>query len=152
VSGDWDVHLARAADFARMAHEGQVDKAGRPYIEHPARVAGRLLMGGYGAPCVVTAWLHDVVEDCDVSLEGLAVAGFPAEVVEAVDALTRRGGETYRDAVRRAAANPIARVVKIADNLDNSDEGRLALLPDDTARRLRAKYRKAMGALLGATA
>jgi hypothetical protein len=39
--------------------------------------------------------------------------------------------------------DPIARVVKRADISDNGNEGRLALLPDDVAHRLRVKYARA---------
>lgn len=54
-----------------------------------------------------------------------------------------QAGESYEDAVRRAAADPLGRLVKLADNAHNSDECRLALLPQETAARLRAKYTRA---------
>ncbi len=67
--------------------------------------------------------------------------------MSAVDALTKRDGEPYLDAVRRAACHPLAAVVKRADNADNADEGRLARLDAEEAERLRQKYRRARAVL-----
>ena len=88
----------------------------------------------------MAALLHDVVEDTAWTLEALATAGVPASVLTVVDLLTKRPGEHYEAAVRRAAAHPCARIVKLADNRDNSDEARLALLAPALAEKLRAKY------------
>lgn len=137
-----------ARRIATDAHAGQVDKAGRPYIEHPAAVAG--LLAEAGPEAVAAGWLHDVVEDTTVTLDDLAAAGFPPAVVSAVDAVTKRPGEPYDDLVRRAAADRIGRWVKLADNANNSDEQRLALLPAATAARLRGKYARARDILLPA--
>jgi (p)ppGpp synthase/HD superfamily hydrolase len=70
--------------------------------------------------------LHDVVEDTPVTLERLTAEGFPPPVVAAVEALTKRKGETRLEAARRAAVNPVARRVKLADNAENMDLGRIA--------------------------
>lgn len=64
----------------------------------------------------VAAWLHDVVEDSDTVLADL---DFSDEVVLAVDALTRRKSEPYRDYMRRCAGNEIASVVKRHDLQSN---------------------------------
>jgi (p)ppGpp synthase/HD superfamily hydrolase len=56
-----------AEDIARRAHAGQVDKAGLDYITHPARVAAGVRLHGGKNEAVAAAWLHDVLEDCDVS-------------------------------------------------------------------------------------
>ncbi len=133
-----------AEAIARAAHAGQVDKAGRPYIEHPERVAARLIGDDLLA---AIGWLHDVVEDTAVSLTDLE-ASFPVEVTEAVAALTRRAGEDPVDYYRRVAANPRALRVKAADIDDNTDPDRLAQLDEQTRSRLVAKYAKAR-ALLG---
>jgi hypothetical protein len=74
----------------------------------------------------MAAVLHDVVEEGGVTLEQLRAAGFADVVVEAVDALTKREGEDYEAFIRRAALNPIAREVKLADLRDNSDLSRIA--------------------------
>lgn len=123
----------RARDVALVAHAGQVDKAGAPYIGHPERVASRQRSDA----AVCAAWLHDVVEDTVVSLDDLREGGFDRRVVDAVDALTRRAGETYLDFVRRAAANPVARLVKIADVEDNMDLARLAGADEEALQRAR---------------
>lgn len=137
--------MTRTVDDARAlaaaAHHGQVDKAGKPYIDHPRIVAEAL--EPHGDLAVMAGWLHDVVEDSPVTLERLADMGFPPEVVSAVDSVTRREDETYMDLIRRAAADPIGRLVKLADNATNSDEARLALLDEATADRLRRKYARA---------
>ncbi len=99
----------------------------------------------------MTAALHDVVEDSDVTLQQLTSEGFPAEVVEAVEALTKRPGETRIQAAHRAAAHPIARVVKLADNAENLDISRI---PNPTERDLARteEYKLVRSILLGATA
>ncbi|MFC0532491.1 hypothetical protein [Phytohabitans kaempferiae] len=56
---------------------------------------------------------------------------------------TRSRGETYEDLIRRAAADPLGRLVKLADHTTNSGPARLALLDDATAERLRQKYARA---------
>jgi (p)ppGpp synthase/HD superfamily hydrolase len=119
--------LERAIEIAAKAHAGQLDKAGQPYILHPLRAM--LAMDSDAARIV--AVLHDVVEDTPVTLEGLAAEGFAAEIVAAVEALTRRRGESRMAAAARAAANPLARRVKLADNADNLD---LSRIPNPTER------------------
>ncbi len=121
-------------------------RQGRPPLPRPCGAGGR---GGrpHGAHAVMAALLHDVVEDCGLGLADLEAKGVPVEVVSAVDALTKRAGEPYLDAVRRAARHPLAAVVKRADNADNADEGRLARLDADEAERLRQKYRRARAVL-----
>jgi len=109
---------------ATAAHAGQVDKGGAPYIEHPAFVADRVRWLGSDEVEVAAAWLHDVVEDTAVSLDALA-AVFPARVVEAVDALTRREGEPYFEHIERARENRVARTVKRCDLAHNLDTSRL---------------------------
>lgn len=135
--------LDAAIALATKAHAGAVDKGGRPYIEHPLRVMDRVS----GVPAKMAAVLHDVLEDTDVTAADLLALGCPPEVVAAVEALSKRDGESYEAFVARAARDPIARQVKRADLLDNADEGRLALLPPEQAARLREKYRKGLAAL-----
>lgn len=135
--------MKAAAVLASKAHEGQVDKNGEHYILHSSRVAG--LVRGAGAVAVAVAWLHDVIEDAPEYEAEVRTLG--AEVYEAVLALTHSKHESNVDYINRVKANPLARVVKLADIADNSDEARLSLLPTETAERLRAKYARALAQL-----
>lgn len=128
----------RAMRLAYRAHDGQVDKAGVPYIFHPIHLAEQMTTEA----CVCVALLHDVVEDSDVTIEEIA-ALFPAEVTEAVRLLTHDESVPYLDYIRALRANPLARTVKLADLAHNSDESRLrdavAHEPASVAKR-RAKF------------
>ena len=135
----------KAMKLAYEAHQGQVDKAGVPYVFHPWHLAESMT----DEISVCTALLHDVVEDTDVTLEELEKA-FPAEVTRAVALLTHRDDVPYFDYVRAVRENPVARQVKLADLAHNSDLSRMAgmdVQPDKTAERLE-KYRRARQILL----
>ncbi|MGQ9684061.1 MAG: GTP pyrophosphokinase [Anaerolineae bacterium] len=127
-----------ALQIAAEAHAGQTDKAGAPYILHPLR----MMLAVEGEMERVAALLHDVIEDGGYTLEHLARLGIPQRVLQAVDALTRRAGESYEAFVQRAAADPIARTVKIADLQDNMDIRRLPALGAEEVERLQ-RYRRA---------
>jgi (p)ppGpp synthase/HD superfamily hydrolase len=124
--------LERAIALAATAHAGQVDKAGQPYILHPLRVMLRVASEHERMAAV----LHDVVEDTSVTLQVLVEEGFASEVVAAVEALTKRPGESRLQAAERAAANPVARVVKLSDNAENMDLSRIANPTDRDYARL----------------
>ncbi|MFK7885917.1 MAG: HD domain-containing protein [Gammaproteobacteria bacterium] len=113
--------LERAIEIAARAHVGQTDKAGAPYILHPLRVM--LNVGSHEQR--MAAVLHDTVEDTDVTFEDLISEGFSSAVIDAVRALTKRHREPRLEAAKRAAADPIARYVKLADVADNMDMSRL---------------------------
>lgn len=114
--------LERAIAIAAAAHAGQVDKAGQPYILHPLRVMLRMTTVAER----IVAVLHDVVEDTEVTLEVLGAEGFLPEVISAVDALTKRQGESRVDVAYRAKQDSIACLVKLADNAENMDLSRIA--------------------------
>ena len=113
--------IERAIEIAANAHAGQRDKAGQPYIFHPLRVMFRV----NGEHEQMAAVLHDVVEDTSITIDDLAREGFPSEVLRAIAALTKLPGETRLEAAARAAADPIARKVKLADNAENMDLSRI---------------------------
>lgn len=140
-----DLHLdpiKAAIRIARIAHAGQLDKAGKPYIEHPLRVMER--MNPDDVEGRVVAVLHDVVEDTEITLDDLRDCGFSETIVRAVDALTHPKTEPRKDYLRRVAANALALRVKLADVADNSSEHRIGLLTDEAmVTRLREKYRVA---------
>ena len=134
----------KAMILAYNAHHGQTDKSGVPYIFHPDRVAS----GFTGEAEICVAWLHDVVEDSDYTLEGLRLAGFSDEICDAVSAMTHDKSVPYEDYVKELARNPVARAVKLADLRDNMDTGRLAELDEKAERRLE-RYRAAYAYLTG---
>ena len=125
--------LERAIAIAAQAHAGQFDKAGEPYILHPIQVMLRVSSEQER----IAAILHDVVEDSDVTLQQLREEGFAETVLEAIDALTKRRGENRMDAAHRAAANEIARRVKLADNAENSNIERIPQPTEKDYARLR---------------
>ncbi|XXF81533.1 GTP pyrophosphokinase [Myxococcaceae bacterium GXIMD 01537] len=130
--------LEDAIALAVEAHRGQRDKAGQTYVLHPLRVMFRL----EGEAERMTAVLHDVVEDSPYTLERLRALGYPAEVLGALDCLTKREGETYEDFIERVRPNALARSVKLADLEDNMDVRRLADVTPKDAQRL-ARYNAA---------
>lgn len=134
--------LERAIAIAATAHTGQVDKGGAPYILHPLKVMLRMNT----LEERIVAVLHDVVEDCGVSLAVLRKEGFSEEVLSAVESVTRIPGESYEDFVERAALNPIGRSVKLADLEENSDLSRIASPSWEDLERIE-KYRRAIGRL-----
>jgi len=91
----------------------------------------------------IVAVLHDVIEDSAVTPKHLRDAGFPQVVLDALEAVTKREGESYEAFVARAARNPIGRSVKLADLLDNIDMSRLPNPTDKDLARLE-KYRRAL--------
>lgn len=132
-----EYQILKAFEIAIDAHDGQKDKGGHPYVLHPIRVAGKVK----GQDEQVVALLHDVVEDTDWTLDGLREAGFSEEIVAAVDAISRREGESRRAYLARCKTDPIARVVKMADLEHNMDLSRLADVTDRDIRR-NAQYEK----------
>ncbi|MBI4157958.1 hypothetical protein HY502_03865, partial [Candidatus Woesebacteria bacterium] len=82
------------------------------------------------------------------TLEDLSEGGFPKEIVDAVDALTKREGESDPQYLARVKENELARGVKLYDIEDNADPERLAKLDQETRERLTKKYRYARDFLL----
>lgn len=135
--------LERAIEIAALAHRDQADKAGNPYISHPIRVALAFIRSGDEDRAIISV-LHDVIEDSNVTLADLRKEGFSNAVVEAVEAVSRIKDETYEAFIDRAATNPLAKPVKVADLLDNMDTSRLAVLSHNQAKKLVAKYAAAL--------
>jgi hypothetical protein len=129
-----DISLKIAID----AHNGQVDKAGSPYILHPIR----LMLKMKDEKSMSAAILHDVVEDSDISEGDLRSRGIPDEVIKAVLCLTKKENESYDLFVERVLKNKIAIQVKIADIEDNINTLRLPNLSNEDLKRLR-KYHSA---------
>jgi (p)ppGpp synthase/HD superfamily hydrolase len=139
--------LAEVETAARAAHEGQSDKAGRPYAEHLQAIAEGVRARGGDDDLVAAAWLHDAVEDGVLSERWLDAARLPQRTKDVVRAVTKRPGEEMEAYARRILATPGARLVKAADLAHNADPRRLAVLDEATARRLTRKYATMRGLL-----
>jgi len=138
--------VERAKALAYRAHAGQVDKAGRPYIEHVARVAAAV---SDDPVAEAVAWLHDVIEECGEEFDREIDIDFSGNINLIVGYLTRDASVGEDEYYSMISKNRIARRVKLADIADNSSEERLSLLDEKTAARLRRKYAKAIKALSG---
>jgi (p)ppGpp synthase/HD superfamily hydrolase len=132
-----DVKLAH--EIAKRAHKGQVDKAGAPYILHPETVASFVTKDDEK----IVAYLHDVIEDTPCQLRDLENAGFSSEIIKAVDLLTRKTGQSYKQYLKLVKTNELARVVKLADLKHNSDLSRLTHVTENDIKRLK-KYQDAI--------
>lgn len=144
---DGMVQSARAESIASIAHRAQSDKLGAAYIDHPARVADAFDCGDEPIEHAA-AWLHDVLEDTDLTADDLLDSGILPEVVEVVAVLTRPGFPLDdADYYERVRGNPWALRVKAADLDDNSAPWRVRRLDEQTRARLNTKYRKARAAL-----
>lgn len=163
--------ITKAIGILLEAHgDGQLDKGGATYVLHPLRVGLALYAqvreaGGdpETSPLPLIGFLHDTIEDTRekapakrVTTESLLKAGFGAEVVEAVVALTKRPEEQdpekgpeevrYDRFITRVSENPLARMAKLADLEDNLDRSRIPHpTPEDEARW--RKYRRARARL-----
>ncbi|TNG94871.1 HD domain-containing protein [Pasteurellaceae bacterium USgator11] len=130
----------RAKNLAIRLHYGRVDKAGKRYAEHLAFVAAHPLIDSDELEAV--AWLHDSLEDTDLSYRDL-VMYFGEELARAVKAITKQDGEPYQDYLVRVKANPLARIVKMADLSHNMNLDRLPEITEKDRQRL-IKYRRAL--------
>lgn len=159
-----------ASLVSAAAHRGQTDKLGVPYGLHPFGVARILetldefdaLSSQQRAEAKAAAYLHDVLEDTPITREDLADMGFSPSIIDTVEAVTARDGES-KDAyyARVIEQGPLAVAVKLADLGHNNLPARRACLPGapgnpvpdggvDQYVKLGKKYAKAY-AVLGST-
>lgn len=141
-----------AACISSEFHFGQVDKAGKPYYEHPKRVADSIMAEYnfdiindeckiFALKCSTVAYLHDVLEDTKCTEEYLRSHGIPDDVIDGIKSVTRNKDESYGDFVKRAAQNPFGKIVKLHDLEDNLDVKRLNHLTTEDLNRIN-KYLK----------
>ena len=102
--------------ISRLAHKGQFDRQGEPYYKHPETVAAGVMTDDEK----IVAYLHDVVEDTDVTEEEIR-AVFGDDIADAVALMTHDENESYESYVKRIAENEIARHVKMSDLRHNMD-------------------------------
>lgn len=126
----------KAQTMATQLHANQLDKAGKPYVQHLKAVVENLV-----APTdemLAVAWLHDSVEDTNITLDEIRYE-FGQEIAEAIDAISKRSNEDYQHYLMRVKQNPLARAVKIADLTHNLDLSRLPIIQEKDLKRQR-KY------------
>lgn len=130
--------LVAAIELAVLSHGMQLDKGGLPYILHPLHVMDCV----DGIDAKIVAVLHDVVEDTETTLDDIRQheVSFSLEIVDAIDAITKRKHEKKEDYYARVKASKLATRVKLADMDHNTSEKRLAALPPNEQEYLRAKY------------
>lgn len=132
----------KALKLCFEAHKEQVDKTGVPYVFHPFHLAEQM----DDEISTVCALLHDVIEDTEITMEMLGQMGFPQEVLDVLGLLTHDEAVPYMDYVKNISSHPIAKKVKIADLMHNSDVTRLDLV-DEWAVKRNQKYKEALGIL-----
>lgn len=128
----------KAMIVAYQAHKNQFDKAQVPYIYHPIHLAEQM---NTELECIV-ALLHDVVEDTDMTFLDLEKF-FSSEVIEILKLLTRDKRTDYMEYIKKIKPNKVAKKIKIADIIHNSDETRLDVIDEETIKR-RKRYQKAL--------
>ena len=151
--------ILRAAQLAVRAHAGQARKySHRPYIEHPMRVAGRVLILGFeDEPLVCAAWLHDVIEDCGVTKSEIC-GEIDFATGKIVEELTNTSKITHphlnrakRKSLDRARIETIglpAKTIKLIDRIDNLRDIMADALTNDEAAKFLPVYREESRLLL----
>ncbi|MEE0060210.1 MAG: HD domain-containing protein [Acutalibacteraceae bacterium] len=129
----------KALKLCFEAHKNQLDKSGMPYVFHPFHLAEQM----NDEATTVTALLHDVVEDTDITFDELEKLCFDNEIIEALKLLTHNDKIPYMDYILKIKSNPIAKVVKLADLIHNSDLSRLDTIDKHSIAR-NEKYKQAI--------
>lgn len=144
-------------ELAYEAHSGQEDKGQKPYILNPWRMslnvfskAAKLdIFCGVSEStfhkAVKACIAHDLIEDTDITLDYLRERGLSEEIIDALDCLTRREGESYPDFIERCKSNVISWIAKVCDIVDNLDSDRIPIdlwSTEDDKRII--KYRRAL--------
>ena len=138
--------LELAIKVATEANAGQVDKGGKPYINHPQAVAASLTNTEYK----IVAYLHDVCEDTSITFADLKDMGFTYRIVNSIRLLTKTDELTYEEYLRRLRMDSCARAVKMADLKHNMDITRIPSPSEKDYARIE-KYKKSLAFLESST-
>jgi (p)ppGpp synthase/HD superfamily hydrolase len=139
--------LNKAIEIAARAHAGRIGEDGEAEVLHPMRVMLRLQADDERQ----TAMLHDVIEDCGMTVSELYAAGFSKDVVAAVELLTGQAGETYDEYIERVVQLPLAVRVKHADIEEHTSVVSAMPVSNEQLERL-GNYQRARVALMAAMA
>ena len=115
-SKDSKIIIKNALDFSIKMHEGQKRKSGLPYVSHCIQVANILLDWNMDYTTIVSALLHDVVEDTDVSLKDIE-REFGSDVAFLVDGVTKIDHIAFRSQEHKQAENFIKLFISLAKDL-----------------------------------
>lgn len=135
-------NIEKALKIAYKAHENQFDKGGEPYINHPLHIAKML----NSEDEIITALLHDVIEDSNITKKDLIDFGFNKNVINALSCLTRKRNEDYFSYINKVKSNTLAKKIKILDLEHNLDVKRLSKITNKDLQRIE-KYKKALAIL-----
>lgn len=144
--------VQNARSIAKRLHKNQLDKSGVPYIKHVESVVRRLIEIFPDVPDFVieAAWLHDTLEDCGINVRYLYDKNVSYDAIDIVRELTFNSpdyeGMTYIDKIKTIASHPYVAMIKVSDNLDNSDPSRIVALGSDEM--VRKRYAPARQILL----
>ena len=120
---DFDL-IHKAIYWAKKYHDGQFRKSGEPYYTHPLEVAYMISEYKLKTNVIVTAILHDVVEDSEATV-GMIVDAFSWRIAEMVDMLTRDRPDGSKLSVETILNNAYTKddkevlLVKVVDRLHN---------------------------------
>ena len=133
--------LLRLAEMTAIdAHTGQVDIGGHSYIEHPKRVANSV-------DCLeqkIVAWLHDVLEDTELTEDDLRKLGFTESIIHSIKLLTKNKSVDYEEYLWILKRDRNARAVKLADLAHNMDTSRLGRELKEKDKERLEKYKQAI--------
>lgn len=109
--------LEKAINFAKEALKDQYSPDGEPYINHSIRIMDQMTTDTEK----MVAILHDVLEDSQYTIHDLKANGFPNEVIDCVEQLTRKNDVTYFEYIDDISTNDICTKIKLAEIEDNKD-------------------------------
>ncbi len=124
--------LDKAILIAAKAHLNQTDKGGKPYILHCLRV----MFSMETEEEMITAVLHDTIEDTDISIDDLRKESISEDILTALQLLTYDEAMSYEDYILSIKTNALAKKVKLADLKDNANIFRVNTFDEKVCKKL----------------